>query len=43
MMKETIVGYAMYGGNISHEGIWLDRFMIDKHYQGKGMRNDSYL
>lgn len=34
--EETIVGYAMYGGNILHEGIWLDRFMIDKHYQGKG-------
>ncbi|WP_338751508.1 GNAT family N-acetyltransferase [Bacillus sp. FJAT-52991] len=33
---ETLVGYAMYGPKRSTGHIWLDRFMIDQHYQGQG-------
>ncbi|MFC7392025.1 GNAT family N-acetyltransferase [Scopulibacillus cellulosilyticus] len=32
----TPVGYCMYGTDIEKNQIWLDRFMIDQHYQGKG-------
>lgn len=34
---ETLVGFAMYG-KIDSEGgrVWLDRYMIDKNFQGKG-------
>lgn len=32
---QQMAGYAMHG--INPEGdVWLDRFMIDKHYQGRG-------
>ncbi|HDR7799986.1 TPA: GNAT family N-acetyltransferase [Bacillus tropicus] len=34
---ETLIGYAMYGWySKKHKSIWLDRFMIDQQYQGKG-------
>ena len=34
---ETLVGYAMYGWpSSSTQSAWLDRFMIDYRYQGKG-------
>ncbi|UHA75820.1 GNAT family N-acetyltransferase [Paenibacillus sp. 481] len=34
---ELLVGYAMYGWYSEAESsIWLDRFMIDQTYQGKG-------
>ncbi|WP_342719131.1 GNAT family N-acetyltransferase [Bacillus paramycoides] len=34
---ETLVGYAMYGWYWEkRKNVWLDRFMIDQHYQGKG-------
>ncbi len=34
---ETLVGYAMYGWySVKHKSVWLDRFMIDQQYQGKG-------
>lgn len=34
---KTLVGYAMYGWpNRVKKSAWLDRFMIDYHYQGKG-------
>ncbi|WP_238188547.1 GNAT family N-acetyltransferase [Paenibacillus sp. L3-i20] len=34
---EVLVGYAMYGWYLASEGsIWLDRFMIDQGYQGRG-------
>lgn len=36
---ETMVGFAMYGlfGNEGGSGrVWLDRFLIDSRYQGKG-------
>ncbi|MGE6258126.1 GNAT family N-acetyltransferase [Heyndrickxia sporothermodurans] len=34
--EEILVGYAMYGNNSWNDGVWLDRFMIDKRFQGKG-------
>lgn len=34
---ETLVGYGMYGWHsISNQSAWLDRFMIDYHFQGNG-------
>lgn len=34
---EALVGYAMYGWYWEkRKSVWLDRFMIDEHYQGKG-------
>ncbi|MDF9665969.1 GNAT family N-acetyltransferase [Bacillus wiedmannii] len=34
---ETLVGYAMYGWYLEkRKSVWLDRFMIDQQYQGKG-------
>jgi diamine N-acetyltransferase len=37
---ETLVGYAMYGWySVKHKSVWLDRFMIDQQYQGKGYLN----
>jgi diamine N-acetyltransferase len=36
---EALVGYAMYGINIDvriEVEVWLDRFMIDRHFQRKG-------
>lgn len=34
---EILVGYAMYGWySEKYKSVWLDRFMIDQHYQGKG-------
>lgn len=33
-LKKVLIGFTMYG---KIEGrVWLDRFMIDKQYQGKG-------
>ncbi|MDP7992909.1 GNAT family N-acetyltransferase [Bacillus sp. MHSD_36] len=35
--EETLVGYAMYGWYLEkRKSVWLDRFMIDEHHQGKG-------
>lgn len=36
MDGEQIVGYAMYGMDLSSRHVWLDRFMIDQKYQGQG-------
>lgn len=34
---EILIGYAMYGWyNEAEQSIWLDRFMIDRHFQGQG-------
>ncbi|MEO4052541.1 GNAT family N-acetyltransferase [Solibacillus sp. CAU 1738] len=38
-VEETPVGFAMYGefpDDIEGRRIWLDRYFIDSHYQGKG-------
>lgn len=34
--NETPIGYGMYGTDLRTNQVWLDRFMIDQHYQGKG-------
>ncbi|MED0970941.1 GNAT family N-acetyltransferase [Bacillus paramycoides] len=35
--EETLVGYALYGWYWKkNESVWLDRFMIDQQFQGKG-------
>ncbi|WP_010297987.1 GNAT family N-acetyltransferase [Clostridium senegalense] len=31
-----LVGYAMYGMEKTIGNVWIDRFMIDKDFQGKG-------
>ena len=34
---QTLIGFAMYGKWDSEGGrVWLDRFLIDRRYQGKG-------
>lgn len=33
---ELLVGFAMFGADTNNQTIWLDRFMIDASYQGKG-------
>ncbi|MBC6972304.1 GNAT family N-acetyltransferase [Bacillus sp. Xin] len=34
---ETLVGYAMYGWHSAKDdSVWIDRFMIDHHFQGNG-------
>ncbi|AXI00150.1 GNAT family N-acetyltransferase [Sporosarcina sp. PTS2304] len=33
---EELVGYAMHGRDKTSGKVWLDRFMIDQHFQGKG-------
>lgn len=35
----TLIGFAMYGcfkEDLKEDRIWLDRFLIDKNFQGKG-------
>lgn len=35
--NETLIGFAMYGWpDPRDQSAWLDRFMIDQHYQGQG-------
>ncbi|WP_060679617.1 GNAT family N-acetyltransferase [Virgibacillus halodenitrificans] len=31
------VGFSMYGYFPREQRLWLDRFLIDEHFQGKGM------
>lgn len=33
---EELIGYAMHGRELTTGDVWLDRFMIDHHHQGKG-------
>lgn len=33
---EVLVGYAMFGSSTADQSVWLDRFMIDEKFQGKG-------
>lgn len=37
---DTMVGYLMYGIN-KKKDVWLDRFMIDKHYQHEGFGKEA--
>ncbi|EEL51078.1 MULTISPECIES: GNAT family N-acetyltransferase [Bacillus cereus group] len=35
--EEILIGYAMYGWySAKDNSVWLDRFMIDYHFQGNG-------
>lgn len=34
--ESLLVGFAMYGEIEEEDRIWLDRYMIDKSFQGKG-------
>ncbi|WP_182201508.1 GNAT family N-acetyltransferase [Paraliobacillus salinarum] len=34
--EDVLVGYAMYGWDKKNKQVWLDRFMIDQKFQGKG-------
>lgn len=35
--NDTMIGFAMYGWpDIEQRSAWLDRFMIDRNFQGKG-------
>ncbi|MDV6378298.1 GNAT family N-acetyltransferase [Sporosarcina sp. GW1-11] len=33
---EELIGYAMHGRDKTTRKVWLDRFMIDRHFQGRG-------
>ncbi|WP_343117777.1 GNAT family N-acetyltransferase, partial [Clostridioides difficile] len=33
--ENSLIGFAMYG-RLEDDRVWLDRFMIDSKYQGKG-------
>lgn len=35
-IDDILVGFAMYGYISSEKRVWLDRFMIDGRFQGKG-------
>ena len=35
-LEDTAIGFFMYGPDDDTGQIWLIRFMIDQHYQGKG-------
>ncbi len=46
-LDDTIVGFAMYGTWANRENddkieIWIDRFLIDEDYQGKGYGKKSF-
>ncbi len=40
---DTLIGFAMHGKDriLFYSQVWLDRFMIDKNYQGKGYAKKS--
>ena len=41
--EETIVGFAMVGAyNEQEQSIWLDRLMIDQHWQKLRLRQEIY-
>ncbi len=42
---ENLIGFAMHGKNklLFFSQVWLDRFMIDKKYQGKGYGKKSMV
>ena len=35
-LKETMIGFTMYGIDPDDQNYWIYRLMIDKDYQGKG-------
>ncbi len=42
-INDTLIGFAMHGEDrrLFYSQVWLDRFMIDKKYQGKGYGKKS--
>ena len=41
---DMLIGFAMYGKcseDVEHNRVWLDRFMIDRNFQGKGYGKQS--
>ncbi len=42
-VDDVLIGFAMHGENrhLFSSKVWLDRFMIDKNYQGKGYGEKS--
>lgn len=40
-MGEEVVGFAMYGSFENNKYTWIDRIMIDKNYQGKGIGREA--
>lgn len=39
----SIVGFAMYGSFGPNRDTWIDRFMIDKKYQGQGFGRKAMM
>lgn len=40
---EKVIGFTMIGAfNQEDQSIWLDRFMIDQHFQGKGYGKKAF-
>lgn len=42
--EDTLIGFAMYGlwsKEGIHDNVWLDRFLIDKHYQHHGFGKEA--
>ncbi|WP_062199367.1 GNAT family N-acetyltransferase [Massilibacterium senegalense] len=40
--NNELIGFTMIGKEAKTEHIWLDRFMLDYHYQGKGYGKRSF-
>lgn len=38
--ENSLIGFAMYG-RLEDDRVWLDRFMIDSKYQGRGYGKES--
>lgn len=41
--KENIVGFAMYGSFGPNKETWIDRIIIDRDFQGKGLGKKTML
>lgn len=42
-LDDNIIGFAMFGYVPCEDRVWLDRFMIDHKYQGKGYGKKALL
>ena len=40
-LDTEVIGYAMHGMN-GQRDVWLDRFMIDARYQGRGLGHQAF-
>ena len=41
LLESQVIGYAMHGMN-SQGDVWLDRFMLDAKFQGKGLGHRAF-